>query len=222
MFFEVCVFFAISFILLQIYLVIYLSKNNKLLLKYRKQIYIYLAIMLIPHLILTSYCILNSESLFPFFDNYVYKFFLYFLAIIFAAKYIKFNSITTLLITIIIIFVNYIIFIRLSLLNIILLIEITSYTILLIFIQRIIQKNNYENSKMILYNIIVNFVASAIVLMFYTKILYRFGFDDLTDALTLFKETVNIEYFVIAIFIKLGIVPFFFYKFNFYEFLPFS
>lgn len=222
MLFETYAFLTISFIITQIIIIEYIKTNKPKEILYLKIKSIFLNNVFLIYLYICYLLFMSSEVMFPLYQHYIYKTLLFLTIVLLTMNFLQFNNLSSTITAILIILIVNILFFRTELINQILIVEIVSYAILLIFLQKNIEKNQFKDSKMILFNIIINFFTSTILLIFYVNVLYRFGFSNLPDILCLFKENSYVEVFSVAIFIKVGIVPFFFYKFNFYKFLTYN
>ncbi len=101
------------------------------------------------------------------------------------------------------------------------LLELISYCFFFFFLKQVILKGKYKNYTIIYYNIILNFFASVCFFLYLLLSMWYTGFSQFSmySILQNLGKNICVDILIFGIFIKIGLVPFFFYKFNFYKFL---
>lgn len=103
-----------------------------------------------------------------------------------------------------------------------LIVELVSYLFFFFFLKQIIIKKSYKNFLILYYNIILNFFSSVCFFFFLIIALWFIGTPSLvlSHVFLVSGFIANYDLLILGFLIKIGVVPFFFYKFNFYKFLP--
>lgn len=115
-----------------------------------------------------------------------------------------------------------IIYLNTDLIIIFILLELLSYVLLYYVYYVFLQKNLQKNNIVIFFNIILNFVATIFFLIVLLFAINNNGSLDVSVCVFMFSNYSLVQLLVSLVFVKIGILPMFFFKYVFYKFLPVS